>query len=104
MLLFNSFDIKHSRLYFCNGTLIIKKPSKYILFYKNIKILFITFTLKNERDRKRNVKFVRIVIEEEIFEVNTNTSPSLVTVPMGCYLDTATLPPASRTSAFRRFT
>ena len=60
--------------------------------------------MKHERDRKRNVKFVKISIEEGIFEVNTNTSHSLVMVPMGCYLDTATLPPASRTPAFRRFT
>ena len=82
--------------------MIMKKLSKRNL-YHILKFLSPFLYLKNERDRKRNVKFVRVVIEEEIFEVNTNTSPSLVTVPMGCYLDTATLPPASRTSAFRRF-
>ena len=81
---------------------LVKEPSRRN-FYYSLKFLSPFLTLKNERDRKRNVKFVRVVIEEEIFEVNTNTSPSLVTVPMGCYLDTATLPPASRTSAFRRF-
>ena len=68
--------------------MIMKKPSRSNINY-SLKFLSPFLHLKVERDRKRNVKFIRVVIEEEIFEVNTNTSPSLVMVPMGCYLDTS---------------